>query len=409
MADDEKTHVPPASPPDTRKPPVTPQENAAASPTIDLPADASTLSLTTLVVLGVVLILQYAQSFFVPIVLGILISYALAPLVGGLQRVRVPRPIGAAVAVTMLVGAMGLGVYTRSDEAMSIVSNVPEAARRIRERVREHRASRGGGGALQKMQDAASEIDRAAQEASRPSQAEQTRAAEVKMQTGVQKVEIVQPPFRATEYLWSSGIGLVGFGGQFLLVLFLVYFFLVTGDLYKRKFVKIAGPTLSQKKVTVQILDEINQQIASFMRVQVLTSLMVAGTTGLALWWLGVENYVLWGLLSGIFNSIPYLGPVLVTGSLGVVAFLQFNDLVQTSIVCAVTFAITALEGFLLTPMLMGRAAQMNPVAIFIGLLFWSWMWGIWGTVLAVPMLMMLKAVCDHVEDLQPIGELLGE
>jgi predicted PurR-regulated permease PerM len=409
MADDEKTHVPPASPPDTRKPPVALQENAAASSKVDLPADASTLSITTLVVLAVVLILQYAQSFFIPIVLGILISYSLAPLVGGLQRVRVPRAIGAAVAVTMLVGAMGLGAYTLSDEAMSIVSNVPEAAKRVRERVRAHRASRGGGGALQKMQDAASEIDRAAQEASRPSQVEQTRAAEVKMQTGVQKVEIVQPPFRATEYLWSSGIGLVGFGGQFLLVLFLVYFFLVTGDLYKRKFVKIAGPTLSQKKVTVQILDEINQQIASFMRVQVFTSLIVACATGLALWWMGLENYVLWGLLSGIFNSIPYLGPVLVTGSLGVVAFLQFDDLLRTGIVCAVTFGITALEGFLLTPMLMGRAAQMNPVAIFIGLLFWSWMWGIWGTVLAVPMLMMLKAVCDHVEDLQPIGELLGE
>lgn len=409
MADDEKTHIPPTASTDTRKPPVQAQETAPASPTIDLPADTSTLSLTTLVVLAVVLILQYAQPFFVPIVLGILISYALAPLVGGLQRARVPRAIGAAVAVTMLVGAMGLGAYTLSDEAMSIVSNVPEAAKRVRERVRAHRASRGGGGALQKMQDAASEIDRAAQEASRPSQAEQTRAAEVKIQTGVQKVEIVQPPFRATEYLWSGGIGLVGFGGQFLLVLFLVYFFLVTGDLYKRKFVKIAGPTLSQKKVTVQILDEINQQIASFMRVQVFTSLMVACATGLALWWLGVENYVLWGLLSGIFNSIPYLGPVLVTGGLGVVAFLQFDDLLRTSVVCAVTFAITALEGFLLTPMLMGRAAQMNPVAIFIGLLFWSWMWGIWGTVLAVPMLMMLKAVCDHVEDLQPIGELLGE
>jgi predicted PurR-regulated permease PerM len=409
MADDDKTHVPPASPPDTRKPPVPPQESATAVPTVDLPADTSTLSLTTLVVLAVVLILQYAQSFFVPIVLGILISYALAPLVGGLQRVRVPRAIGAAVAVTMLVGAMGLGAYTLSDEAMSIVSSVPEAAKRVRERVRAHRASRGSSGALQKMQDAASEIDRAAQEASRPSQAEQTRAAEVKMQTGVQKVEIVQPPFRATDYLWSSGIGLVGFGGQFLLVLFLVYFFLVTGDLYKRKFVKIAGPTLSQKKVTVQILDEINQQIASFMRVQVFTSLIVALATGTALWWLGVENYVLWGLLSGLFNSIPYLGPVLVTGSLGVVAFLQFDDLLTTGVVCAVTFAITALEGFLLTPMLMGRAAQMNPVAIFIGLLFWSWVWGIWGTVLAVPMLMMVKAVCDHVEDLQPIGELLGE
>jgi predicted PurR-regulated permease PerM len=192
-------------------------------------------------------------------------------------------------------------------------------------------------------------------------------------------------------------------------VLFLVYFFLVTGDLYKRKVVKLAGPTLSEKKITVQILDDISLQIASFMRVQVFTSAIVAVATALALWAFGVEQFVIWGLLAGIFNSIPYLGPVLVTGGLGIVTFMQFDDLLKTTYVCGVTLAITSLEGFLLTPMLMSRAAQMNPVAIFTGLLFWSWVWGIWGTVLAVPMLMMLKAICDHVEDLQPIGELLGE
>ena len=172
---------------------------------------------------------------------------------------------------------------------------------------------------------------------------------------------------------------------------------------------KIAGPTLTKKKITVQILDEINSQIESFMRVQVFTSFLVAVATALALWWFGVDHPIVWGLLAGIFNSIPYLGPLIVTGGLGVVSFMQFDDLLKTAYVCGVAFAITSLEGFLLTPMLMGRAAQMNPVAIFVGLLFWSWIWGIWGTVLAVPMLMMLKAVCDHIEDLQPIGELLGE
>jgi predicted PurR-regulated permease PerM len=173
--------------------------------------------------------------------------------------------------------------------------------------------------------------------------------------------------------------------------------------------VKIAGPHLWQKRLTVQILDEINIQISSFIRVQVQTSALVAAATMIALWYFGIRQYIIWGLLAGIFNSIPYLGPILVTGGLGVVAFLQFDDLRKTIVVCAVAFAITSLEGFLLTPALMGRAARMNPVAIFVGLLFWSWVWGIWGAVLAVPMLMMIKAVCDHIEDLQPLGELLGE
>jgi predicted PurR-regulated permease PerM len=320
---------------------------------------------------------------------------------------RVPRAIGAAVAVMTLLGALGLAGYTLSDQAMAIVSDIPQAAQRIRERVRAHRQNPQG--AIEKVQQAAQEIDKAAQEASAPTPAETRTARRVQEATGVQKVEIVDPPFRATDYLWSGSQTLVGFATQLVLVLFLVYFFLVTGDLYKRKVVKIAGPTLTKKKITVQILDEINLQIESFMRVQVFTSFVVAVVTALALWWFGVDHPIIWGLLAGIFNSIPYLGPLIVTGGLAVVAFMQFDDLMKTTYVCAVAFAITSLEGFLLTPMLMSRAAQMNPVAIFVGLLFWSWIWGVWGTVLAVPMLMMLKAVCDHVEDLQPIGELLGE
>jgi predicted PurR-regulated permease PerM len=387
---------------------------AAASPEGSSPAlvyepgiRISSLSLTVLTVLAVILVLKYAQSFLIPIVLGVLISYALEPLVSAMHRLRIARAVGAAVAVTLLVASLSVGVYTLTDQAMAIVSDVPAAAQRIRDRLRATKHAPGG--ALQKVRQAATEIDRAAQEAAAPTAAEQEAARRAKQQTGVQKVEIVDPGFSANDYLWSGGLGLLGFGGQSVLVMFLVYFFLVTGDLYKRKFVKIAGPTLSEKKITVQILDDINLQIANFMRVQVFTSALVAVVTALALWAFGVEQFVIWGLVAGIFNSIPYLGPVFVTGGLGIVTFMQFDDLLKTAYVCGVAFAVTSLEGFLLTPMLMSRAAQMNPVAIFVGLLFWSWVWGIWGTVLAVPMLMMLKAICDHVEDLQPIGELLGE
>jgi predicted PurR-regulated permease PerM len=360
------------------------------------------LALTVIAALALILVLQYAQSVLVPIVLGVLISYGLAPFVAALYRLRIPRAFGAGLAVTLLVAAIGLGIYTLTDQAMSIVTDIPAAAQRVREQVRAHRHS--SGGAIEKVQRAATEIDRAAQEAatSTPAQPPSTR------QTGVQQVEVVQP-FRPSDYLWSGSVGLLGFTGQFVLVLFLVYFFLVTGDLYKRKIVKIGGSTLSEKKITVQILDEINSQIENFMRVQVFTSFLVAVATAIALWWLDVDHPIVWGILAGVFNSIPYLGPILVSAGLGVVSFLQFDDLLRTAYVCGVAFAITSLEGFLLTPMLMGRAAQMNPVAIFVGLLFWSWIWGIWGTILAVPMLMMLKAICDHVEDLQPIGELLSE
>jgi predicted PurR-regulated permease PerM len=249
------------------------------------------------------------------------------------------------------------------------------------------------------MQQAAKEVEKTANEAS-PTEA---------TPGGVQRVQVVEPSFSLGDYVWSGGMNLISFTGQVVLVVFLAYFFMVTGDLYKRKLVKIAGPTISDKKVTVQILDEISLQIASFMRVQVLTSALVAIATAAALWWLGLQEYLIWGVFAGVFNSIPYLGPVIVTSGLGLVAFMQFDNIQKTVVICAVAFIITSLEGFLLTPALLSRAARINSAAIFTGLLFWSWIWGVWGTILAVPMLMMIKAVCDHVEDLQPIGELLGE
>jgi predicted PurR-regulated permease PerM len=225
----------------------------------------------------------------------------------------------------------------------------------------------------------------------------------------VQRVQVVEPAFNASDYLWVGGLGLVGLGGQILMILFLSYFLLATGDLYKRKFVKIAGPTLSRRKVTVQILDNISAQIGRFLLALLLANLIVAVSTATLLWWLGLEGWLFWGLAAGVLNTIPYFGPIIISVALAVVAFLQFGTLGGTATVVGGAFAITSLEGWLLTPALMGRAASMNPAAVFIGLLLWGWLWGLWGIVLAVPMMVLFKAICDHVEDLQPVGELLGE
>ena len=324
-------------------------------------------------------------------------SYVLGPGVASMERHGIPRVVGSFVVIALLCGGIGLGVYTLTDEALAIVDNVPAAARRFAARLDSKRGQPEG--ALEKVQEAAKEVEKAAEQATDPRPAPK----------GVTRVQVVEPAFAARDYLWAGGMGLLGFLGQFGMVLFLVYFLLVTGDLFKRKLVKIAGPTLTKKKITVQVMDEINRQISGFLRVQVITSVVVAVATALVLWWFGVQQYVVWGLLAGVFNSIPYLGPLIVTGALGVVTFMQFDDLVRTFYVCALTLGITSVEGWLLTPALMSRASQMNPVAIFVGLLFWTWVWGVMGTILAVPMLMAVKAVCDRIEDLQPVGELLGE
>jgi predicted PurR-regulated permease PerM len=356
-----------------------------------------TTALTVIAAVAAIYLLKFAQPVLIPIVVAILISFALTPLVNLLTRILY-RTLASALAIVLFSGAIGFAVWAVTDDAIRVVQSMPEAARRVRGMVREQRRS--ADGPLKQMQQAATEIERTANEAAPPA----ARAA-----GDVQRVQIVEPAFRASDYLWLGGMGAVGAVSQLAVVLFLAYFLLASGDLYKRKMVKIAGPTLSKRRVTVQILDAISSQIARFMLTLLGTSLIVAAATATALWWLELEGWLFWGMAAGILNTIPYFGPVIVSTALTVVGFIQFGTIGRTLAVTGAAFAITSLEGWLITPALMGRAASMNPAAVFVGLLFWGWVWGIWGVVLAVPMMMLVKSVCDHIEDLNGVGELLGD
>jgi predicted PurR-regulated permease PerM len=225
----------------------------------------------------------------------------------------------------------------------------------------------------------------------------------------VVRVQVEEPRITATGLLWSGSIGALGAVNQLIMILFLTYFVLLSDKLFRRKFVELAGPTLSKKKVTVEIIDDISSQIGRFLGVQIVTSVIVGIVTWAALAYMELDQAALWGLLAGIFNSIPYYGPLIVSGGLSLVAFLQFGTVSMMLAIAGISLVITSLEGWLLTPLLIGKVASMNRVAVFVGLLFWSWAWGVWGMLLAVPMMMSIKVICDHVEDLKPIGRFLGE
>jgi len=363
---------------------------------IRMPVDIRSLALSIIAGVGLVLFLQYAQAVLIPVVLGALTFYALDPIVDALERWRVPRAIGAALVLLLILTGTGYGLWSLRDDALAVIEELPRAAAQVRTSLRRERVSEQG--AMTKIQEAAKEIDKTAVEAT---------GTVMRDPGGVQRVQVVQP-FRASDYLAWGSMGAIALGGQAIMILFLAYFLLIADDLYKRKLVKIV-PTMAKKKITVQIVDEIGTQIERFMLVQVLTSAIVAVATSLALWWIGLDQPVIWGLAAGILNSIPYFGPLIVTGGLMLVAYLQFETLEMAAYVAGIALVITTLEGWLLTPTLMGRAANINPAAIFVGILFWSWIWGIWGLILAVPMLMMIKAICDRIDELRPIGELLGE
>jgi predicted PurR-regulated permease PerM len=371
----------------------------ARTPGALLPVDGNvnvrSVALTVIAVAAAMYVLYWAQEVFIPIVLSVLISYALEPLVAWLTRRRLPRLLASAIVVTSLTGAFGYTAYALSDDASAVVEQLPEAATKLRKTLRQGREN----GPIENVQRAANELQQTANEASTPTP----------VPRGVQKVQIEEPAFNVREYVSWGSASLIAFGGQVVLIVFFVFFLLASGDLFKRKLVRLAGPSLEEKKITVQILNEINTQIERFLLLRVVTSVVVAVATWIFFRAVGLEQAGMWGVAAGVFNSIPYFGPVIVAAGTAVVAFLQFETLSMAALVAGGSVVITSIEGWLLTPWLTSRTARTNEVAVFIGLIFWGFVWGIWGTLLAVPMLVALKACCDRIDDLKPLGELLGE
>ncbi len=353
--------------------------------------DLRTVSLVVIAFGVTVFLLQHMQALFAPLAFGLLLFYALDPVVDAMERVRVPRWIGAAITILLTFGTIGAGVYTLQDEAMTVINRLPTAARRITALI--ERDARSVSGPLDKVDQAAAELQK----------------TDTKPAPGVVRVQVEEPRVTATSLLWSGSIGAFSALNQFIMIMFLTYFILLSDRMLRRKFVELAGPTLSKKRLTVEIIDSIASQIGRFLMVQIFTSVVVGIATWAALRYLGLEQAPLWGLLAGVFNSIPYYGPLIVSAGLSMVAFLQFGTLAMSLTVASVSLVVTSLEGWLLTPLLMGKIASMNRVAVFIGLLFWSWAWGVWGLLLAVPMMMSIKVICDHVDELKPIGRFLGE
>ncbi|SDY13103.1 MULTISPECIES: AI-2E family transporter [unclassified Variovorax] len=397
--------VEPAPAPEAQEPePVTEPEPEPEPPTpardrllLHMPVDVRSASLVVLAVLASVFALQWGQAVFIPLMLSLLLTYALSPLVDLLHRWKLPRWIGAALILVGLFGGLGWTGYSLSGSASQLLDSLPVAAQKLGQAMRRDKGA--SATPLESVQQAAAQLEKAAEE----------NSARVAARKGVARVVIERPGFNVRDYLLSGTVGLLSAMGQLTLVAFLTYFALCSGDTFRRKLIKITGSSLQKKKVTVHVLDDITRNIERYLLVQILVSGVVGVATGLAFWALGVENAAVWGIIAAVTNLIPYIGSVIVLAAAGLVAFLQFNSLQMGIVVGGVSLAIHTIIGNLLMPWLTSRTSRMNPVAVFVGVIFWGWLWGIWGLLLGIPITMVIKSICDRVEDLQPIGELLGE
>ena len=364
---------------------------------LHMPVDVRSTSLVVLAALASVYTLRWASSVFIPVLFGLMLSYALSPIVNRLQRWRIPRALGAAVLLLGIIGGSGSLLYSLSDDATALIESLPEAAQRLRLALRSPREAPTG--SIDNVQKAAAELERAAEEGS---------AAAAPSARGVTRVTIERPKFNIKDYLWTGTLGLAALAGQTAVVLLITYFLLVSGDSFRRKMVKLAGPRLSQKRITLEALDEITAQIQRYLLVQLFTSAIVGVATWLAFAWIGLQHAAVWGVAAAVTNLIPYLGAVVIGAGSALFAFMQFGTLEMAFLIGGASFLVHSIAGQLLTPWLTSRAGRMSPVTVFVGVLAWGWLWGVWGLLLGVPILMAVKAVCDRVEDLKPVGEFLG-
>jgi len=343
-------------------------------------ADARHIALVGLFVLAVLYTLHLASDFIVPIVLAVLLDFLLSPVVRALRRVGVPNMAGASLVVLGLLGAIGYGTYALSGPAAEWVARAPESIQAVRARVDRLRRP------MEQVSKAAEQVERATDLGDRTPQ-----------------VQIKGPSL--TSQLFG---GTAAFLGAATVVIFLTYFLLAAGDLFLQKLVGVL-PQFKDKKKVVAIARDTEAQISVYLFTATLINIGVGIVTGVALALLGMPNPVLWGVVAGVLNFVPYVGAVGTLVILGLAALLSFESTTRALAVPGAFLVLNLIEGNLVTPMVLGRRLRLNTVALFVGLVFWWYLWGVTGAILAVPIMAAIKIMCDHIESLTPVGEFLGE
>ena len=364
-------------------------------------APPSTWAIRLIAVVALVYALRWAADFFIPLLFGLLLSYTLSPIVAGFERIRVPRVIGAGLVTLALLSSAGALSNTLYLEVRDMIDEVPLATWKVRSALA--RLDDGEASMYEKLHVAAESLKQAlpAGTPDTPSNGGSTDEPAA--------APPLKPAFDLSEWLLAGSMTAAELIAQFTVVLFIVFFGLASGNTFKRKLVKLTGPSFSQKKITVQILDNINASIQKYMFMLLVTNIALGLASWAAFHAVGLDNPGAWAIAAGVLHLIPYFGTLVTALGTGAAAFLQFESFTMMALLVGINLIIASVIGTLFATWMTGRIAKMNPMAVFVALLFGGWLWGIWGMLICVPVVVVIKVVAEHIEDLEPLAELLGE
>lgn len=354
---------------------------AAAARSAGLLASART-ALWILALLAVVAALYTARDILIPVAAAVVLSFVVAPAMRLLGRLRLPAPVSAAVVVATLLACISAAAYNLATPIGEWVVRLPEMAGPIREK-------------LEVLRHPVAQVERASQEVE--------RATSVSSGESTTHVVAVREPGLLQHVVG----GVRGFVTKTGIALVILYFLLATGDLFKLKIVRVL-PRLADKKRAVTILHEIEHQVSRFLSTVVALNLAVGVVIGLAMWAMGMPNPAVWGVMAAALNFMPVFGLIIGLSVVGAVALITFDTLWQSLSVPAVYLGLKIIEGNFVSPAVLGRSLTLNPLVIILSVMLLGWLWGPAGALLAVPILAVVKTVCDHIERLSALGELLG-
>ena len=349
------------------------------------------IALVVLAILAVLAAAKLAADFLVPVVAGVLLAYALEPPVARLAGTGIPRGIAATLILIALVGSAGTAAWWLRHDVAAVVAELPEAARKLRSAVR----SDGPPGPLAHVQEAAAELEKAAAEA--------TGNAPTPKPAPTPAVSS-----ELSKQVAAHGAGLVELASQIGIAATLALFLLAAGDTFRRKLVRVVGPSLAPRRVTIEILNEIDVQVQRYLLVMLVTNILIALACWPAFAWIGLERPALWATVTGILHFIPYVGGVLAAFVVAVASLIESGSIATTIYAVAVTLTILIVMGMGFNTWLQGRACRMNPVSVFIAVLLFGWLWGGWGLLMGAPIAAVIKTIADRIDGLKPFGELLG-
>lgn len=332
-------------------------------------------------------------AFFIPLAISVFLSYALSPVVARLEQWRIPRALAAGIVVLSFAAASAAALYRTGSDAADVIELLPQAVEKVRLSLLD--SQRDGAGPLHHVQETAAELEKLAV-AAQP--------------TDTAKPSVARPPAIDLGSLLIMGTGnAILAAGQIVSVVFLTFFLLAAGALFRRKLMAIVGPSLQRRKLTLHILDEVHRLNQHYFAVVLLVNLAVGAAVGIAMYAIGLDRALVWGLAAAVLHTIPYLGAAAIAAAAALAAYVQLGSAWAALGASALVLGIIAILGVGLQTWLMGRAGRMNAPAVFVSLLFWGMLWGAWGLLLAVPIMVAVKTVCDHTEGLRAWGAMLGQ